>query len=32
LSSHWTLRVLAWLATVSMGAAVAARYACGWLS
>lgn len=31
LSSHWTLRVLSWLATAGMGAAVVARYACGWL-
>jgi Mn2+/Fe2+ NRAMP family transporter len=30
LSAHWTLRALAWLATAGMGAAVAARYVCGW--
>jgi Mn2+/Fe2+ NRAMP family transporter len=31
LSAHWTLRALSWLATVGMGAAVVARYACSLL-
>lgn len=31
LSAHWTLRMLIWLATAGMGAAVAARYVCEWL-
>ncbi|MFL9963393.1 Nramp family divalent metal transporter [Paraburkholderia sediminicola] len=31
LSAHWALRALSWFATVGMGAAVVARYACGWL-
>ena len=30
LSAHWTLRALSWLAVLGMGAAVAARYVCGW--
>ena len=32
LSAHWTLRGLCWLATLCMGAALVARFACEWLS
>ncbi|RFU49787.1 divalent metal cation transporter [Paraburkholderia sp. DHOC27] len=31
LSAHWTLRALCWLATLVMGAALVARFACAWL-
>jgi Mn2+/Fe2+ NRAMP family transporter len=32
LSTHWLLRALAWMGIACMGAAVAARYACKWIS
>jgi Mn2+/Fe2+ NRAMP family transporter len=32
LSAHWTLRGLCWLATLCMGAAFCARFACEWFS
>jgi Mn2+/Fe2+ NRAMP family transporter len=32
LSAHWTLRALCWLATLCMGAALVARFACEWFA